>query len=282
MKKTIKSQAQSSVRQSGVQPAALIFAGYGLNCEEETAHAFQLAGASTTIIHINDLIESPEKLKQFQIVAIPGGFSYGDDTGSGNAYANKLRNTLWEQLSQFVQRDTLTIGICNGFQILVNLGLVPAHDGSYGERSAALMKNSGGLYLDRWVDLVVANQSPWLRGLTEFSLPIAHGEGKFYVEPEVLVQLKKNNQIALRYTYGEVCQYQDYPANPNGALDDIAGITDPSGRVLGLMPHPERGMFFTQQPHWTLLKERNLRSDKPNPEYAAGFHLFQNAVGYFG
>lgn len=264
------------------KPAALIFSGYGLNCEEETAYAFQLAGASTTIIHINDLIERPEKLKQFQIVAIPGGFSYGDDTGSGNAYANKLRSTLWEHLSQFVQRDTLTIGICNGFQILVNLGLVPAINGAYGQRSAALMKNTGGLYLDRWVDLQVTSQSPWLYKITDLSLPIAHGEGQFYVEPEVLVRLKKNNQIALRYTYGEVCQYQDYPANPNGALDNIAGITDPSGRVLGLMPHPERGMFFTQQPHWTLLKERNLRSGKPNPKYAAGFLLFQNAVGYFG
>lgn len=263
------------------KPRALIFSGYGLNCEEETKFAFDQAGAKTDIVHINDLINGQNKLKDYQIVAFPGGFSYGDDTGSGNAFANKIRNHLWEKIIQFIQRDTLTLGICNGFQIIANLGLVPAVNGNYGERQLALLHNDSARYTVRWVDLEVQNNSPWLKGIHHLSVPIAHGEGKVFVTPEVQQELDGKNLVALRYTKGEICDYLDLPANPNGSLDDIAGITDESGRILGMMPHPERALFFTQLPHWPLLKERLIRRGEDIPSVGEGAKVFENAVLYF-
>lgn len=260
---------------------ALIFSGYGLNCEEETKFAFEQAGGQADIIHINDLIKKKNLLKKYQIMAFPGGFSYGDDTGSGNAYASKLRNTLWNEITSFAERDTLTIGICNGFQIVVNLGLLPALDKNYGKRNAALLANSNARYTVRWVDLKVANKSPWLDGINKLSLPIAHGEGRFFVKPEILRRLKKQKQITLRYVKGEICKYQDLKSNPNGSLLDIAGITDASGRILGIMPHPERAIFFTQLPNWTYLKEKLERKGKRIPQFGPGLQIFKNTVNYF-
>jgi phosphoribosylformylglycinamidine synthase I len=270
------------MKKRAVQPKVLIFSGYGLNCEEETAFAFQSVGAKTDIVHINDLIAGHKQLSAYQIIAFPGGFSYGDDTGSGNAYANRVRNHLWEKLVQYTNEDRLVIGICNGFQILANLGLVPALNKRYGERQAALMTNDSARYSNRWVDLRVESQlSPWLRGITSLSLPIAHGEGKLYVTSAQLAEMKKKSCIALRYVSGDVSTYLNLPANPNGSLEDIAGITDETGRVLGLMPHPERGMFFTQLPHWQVLKEKYLRNNQPLPEEGPGLQIFRNAVKYF-
>ncbi|MFW5703740.1 MAG: phosphoribosylformylglycinamidine synthase subunit PurQ [Patescibacteria group bacterium] len=287
------------------QPHVLVLAGYGLNCEEETAFAYQLAGATATIVHIADLIAGDISLDRFQILTIPGGFSYGDDTGSGNAYANKVHNHLWDEVMRFLGRDTLVLGICNGFQILVNLGLVPAleerddvsySDRSrserkqssvtvtgprYGDRQAALVKNDSNTYINRWIDLVVTNDSPWLDGLEEFSLPIAHGEGKFVADSEVLQLLDQRNQVALRYTTGEIVRRYGYESNPNGSINDIAAVTDPTGRVLGMMPHPERGMFYTQLPDWTYRADEARRQDKSLPDHAAGLQLFKNAVRYF-
>lgn len=262
-------------------PRALILSGYGLNCEEETKFALELAGGRADIVHINDLIENPKRLSDYQILAFPGGFSYGDDTGAGNAFANKLQHHMGAELAAFVARDTLTVGICNGFQIIANLGLVPATNKDYGKRSVALVHNQLARYTTRWVDLEVANSSPWLAGLQRLSLPIAHGEGKLFADDATIQRLKKADQIALRYVSGEVCAYADLPANPNGSLDDIAGITDTTGRVLGLMPHPERALFFTHQPHWPILSERLKREGKPIPSEAFGSAIFRNAVNYF-
>jgi phosphoribosylformylglycinamidine synthase subunit PurQ / glutaminase len=263
------------------KPRVLVFSGYGLNCEEETKFAFDQAGGDAEIVHVNDLIAGLKKLSDYQIMAVPGGFSYGDDTGSGKAFANKLRNHLWADLEAFVRRDTLTIGICNGFQILSNLGLLPAIDSHYGERQAALVHNDSARYTVRWVDLRIDNDSPWLKGIKDLSVPIAHGEGKLMVEPEVLEHLLEKKLIALTYTRGEICEFQDLPVNPNGSTAEIAGITDESGRVLGLMPHPERALFFTQLPHWTTLKSQLDRSGRKLPESGPGAQLFQNAVRYF-
>ncbi len=261
---------------------AIILSGYGLNCEEETKHAFELAKISADIIHINDLISNPALLKRYQIVALPGGFSYGDDTGSGNAFANKLRNKLWREIKNFVRKDKLVIGICNGFQILVNLGLLPAVRKKYGTRQVALLHNDSARYINRWVDVKVESAiSPWLRSVTTLSLPIAHGEGKFYADVNILQYLNDKKLIALRYYKGEICQHQNLPANPNGALDNIAGITDESGRMLGMMPHPERATAFTHLPHWTYLKEQYRRSNTPVPTYGPGIQLFWNAFHYF-
>ena len=264
-----------------IKPKALIFAGYGLNSEEETAHGFNLAGASTDIVHINDLIDGHYKLNDYQILAFPGGFAYGDDTGSGNAYANKVRNHLWEELQKFLEKDKLVIGICNGCQIVANLGLVPAFDKHYGQREVALLHNQSARLVTRWLDMKVMAKTPWLSGIETLSLPIAHGEGKFYASEDNLKKLHKNNQIALQYVKGTISTYLDVPANPNGSIDDIAGIIDETGKFLGLMPHPERGMFFTQLPNWPVLKQEYLKKKKPLPTEGPGIKIFKNAVKYF-
>jgi len=259
------------------QPKIIVLSGYGLNCEQETAFAFELANGKAEIVHINDLVDGSKKLSSYQILAVPGGFSYGDDTGSGLAYANKLNNHLRAEIQNFIAKDKLVIGICNGFQILTNLGVLPG----------ALTFNDNARYTIRWVDLKTTSPegrplgSPWLKGVRKLSLPIAHGEGKYMADEATLKPLKKNNQIAFQYAKGEICKYQDLAANPNGALMDIAGVTDATGRILGMMPHPERAIFFTQSPAWPIMKEKLVRAGKPLPKYGAGLQIFKNAVNYF-
>jgi phosphoribosylformylglycinamidine synthase I len=263
------------------KPKALIFSGYGLNSEEETAYGFQLAGAVADIVHINDIIDGKYKLDTYQILSFPGGFAYGDDTGAGNAYASKVKNHLWDAVQHFIQKDKLVIGICNGCQIVANLGLIPAFANKYGERDIALVNNASSRFITRWTDMKVTSQTPWLAGIKTLSLPIAHGEGNFITTQENLKLLQKNNQIALQYIAGDMCEYLDLPANPNGSIADIAGITDESGKILGLMPHPERGMFFVQRPDWQLIKEKTLREKKKLPTQGPGLQIFKNAVQYF-
>lgn len=255
-----------------LKPKVLVFSGYGLNCEEETKYAFELAGASADIVHINDLIDKKKNIKNYQILAFPGGFSYGDDTGSGKAYANKVRNHLMRDIDAHINKGGLVIGICNGFQIITNLGLLPG----------ALTYNDGNRYQDRWVDVKVVNsQSPWLKGIKTLSLPIAHGEGKYYADAKTLKEIRDRGQVAVKYFKGEVVKYQNLRVNPNGALEDIAGVTAHDGRVLGMMPHPERALFATQLPQYSLIKERAKREGKKLPEYGPGFQIFKNAVDYF-
>ena len=264
-----------------MKPKVIVLSGYGLNCEEETKYAFELAGGKGDIVHVNDLIDDRYSLDNYQILAVPGGFSYGDDTGSGNAYANKLKNHLWEKLAAFIRKDKLAIGICNGFQILVNLGLLPALNGNYGKREVALVQNDNKRYTVRWVDLKIGSDTPWFRGIKNISLPIAHGEGKFFAAGKILAQLKKKNLVAARYVKGEIDNYQSLPTNPNGSLFNIAAVTDESRRILGMMPHPERAIFFTQLPHWPYLKEKYLRENKPLPVDGPGLQIFKNAIIYF-
>jgi len=258
-----------------------ILTGYGINCEEETAYAFKLAKAKPEIIYINDLVEKIKNLKDFQILAFPGGFSYGDDTGSGNAFANRVKNHLWEQVLSFVKKDKLVIGVCNGFQIMVNLGLLPALGGNFGQREVALAHNKKARYLDRWVDLKTGNKSYWLTGIDKISLPIAHGEGRFYAKTKVLDQIKNKKLAALKYVKAEMCQYQNLEPNPNGSKDNIAAISDESGRILGMMPHPERAIFFHHLPNWSWLKEKYERLGKKVPEFGPGLKIFENGVSYF-
>jgi len=178
------------------KPKAIILSGYGLNCEEETKFAFESAGGVADIVHINDLIESPEVLSKYKILVFPGGFSYGDDTGSGKAYANRFKNHLAKELKEFIERDTLTIGICNGFQIMTNLDILPG----------ALSYNKNTKYINRWVDLEVIGGSPWLKGIKktrpndgsvgQVSLPIAHGEGRYTIPPKEYKEMKKRGQVA--------------------------------------------------------------------------------------
>ena len=254
-----------------MKPHALIFSGYGLNCEAETKAAFEMAGATAEIVHINDLIAKSALLKKANIAAFPGGFSYGDDTGSGKAYGNRVKEHLGTTLDAFLTRDTLAIGICNGFQILTSSGILPG----------ALIANDSARFICRWVDLKVESTSPWLRGIESLSLPIAHGEGKYYADEKTFAQLRGEGALALRYVVGPVCEHFDLAANPNGALENTAGITGYGGRVLGLMPHPERAVRFTQLPHWTYLREAYVRDGASVPEEGPGIQIFRNAVSYF-
>jgi len=248
------------------KPKVIIMSGYGLNCEEETKFAFERAGGVADIVHINDLIAKPKMLSEYQILAFPGGFSYGDDTGSGKAYANKFKNHLTKELEEFLSHDTLMIGICNGFQIMTNLGVLPG----------ALTHNKNAQYIDRWVDLKAEGKSPWLTGLKNISLPIAHGEGRYLINPKEYKILKKNKQIAFTYMKGEICKFQNLEMNPNGADYNIAGILGYNGRVLGMMPHPERAQFFNQSPLWQTMKGKTKKTDE-----GLGLLLFKNAVNYF-
>ncbi|MBU1992286.1 MAG: phosphoribosylformylglycinamidine synthase I [Patescibacteria group bacterium] len=267
-----------------MKPKVLVLTGYGINCEEETAYCFEQKGGQAEIVHVNDLIDGHKKLDNYQIMAVPGGFSYGDDTGSGNAMANRIKNNLGDKFLKFAQQDKLMIGICNGFQILTNLGVVPALNQEYGKRQAVLMHNKTARYECRWVHLKNTSQKCiWTRGINIIHLPIAHGEGNFYTEPETLAEMKKGDQIAFKYVNADGSIADGiFPINPNGALEDIAGITDPTGRILGMMPHPERFNCFTNENGWELTKEMLLRSGGKLPVEGAGMKVFENAVGYFG
>ena len=259
------------VNMKKTKPHVIIFSGYGLNTEDETKVAFELAGATADVVHINDIIAKPALLSKAQILVVPGGFSYGDDTGAGKAYGNRVKQHLGREIEKFLARDTLMIGICNGFQIITNAGFV----------SGALIANDSARYLCRWVDLQVVGESPWLKGIKTLSVPIAHGEGKYYAPPEILSQLKKDGAVALKYAEGETAKQFGLSANPNGSLENIAGVTSHNGRVLGLMPHPERAVRFTQLPHWTNLREQYAREGKSLPTEGPGLQIFKNAVNYF-
>lgn len=262
----------------------LVIAGYGLNCEEETLQAFKHNGANGKIIHINDLIENSDKLDQFNILAIPGGFSYGDDTGSGNALAQKIKLSLWDHLIKFLKRDVLVIGICNGCQTLANLGLVPGFEGNYGDRPLAVTYNTPARYQCRWVNVRVNadNSSPWLSGIEQMHIPVAHGEGRFFMDEATHTSLKQKNMIAARYVHADGSPASgDFPVNPNGSLDDIAAITDESGKILAIMPHPERGMFIWQRDDYAELKDQAARDGIDLSEESDGMAIFKNAVAYF-
>jgi phosphoribosylformylglycinamidine synthase len=259
-----------------VKPNVLVLTGYGINCDEETQFAFEKAGANAELVHVNDIIDGYKKLKDYQIHTFPGGF-----TGAGNALANRIRNHLWDDVRALVENDHLMLGICNGFQVMVNLGLLPGLDKKYGNRQVALVDNDFPRYSDRWVDLVFIGKSPWVKGLDRLSLPIAHGEGKFYADYKILQEIDKKNLVASRYVRGNVCNDQELRSNPNGSLGNIAGITDESGKLLGMMPHPERAIDFTQLPNWTKLEERYKREGKPIPTEGEGLQIFRNGVEYF-
>lgn len=266
------------------RPRALVLYGYGLNCDYETAFALSLAGAEAFRVHTHDLLSQPARLWDYHLLAIPGGFSWGDEHGAGVILALRLKLALGQALQEFVAAGRLVLGICNGFQVLVNLGLLPNLRGREGERLVALIPNDCGNFRDAWVHLWVNPDSPcvFTRGLKRLELPIRHGEGKFYAAPEVLGSLARSRQIVLRYALpsGDPAGGR-FPENPNGSLMDIAGICDPSGRVLGLMPHPEAAITGTQHPYWTWHKEKYRRLGLPYPDPPGpGLRIFQNAVNY--
>jgi phosphoribosylformylglycinamidine synthase subunit PurQ / glutaminase len=263
----------------------LVLTGYGLNCDHETAYAFVKAGAAPERVHINRVVNGDVQLTDFQILVFGGGFSWGDDHGAGVVQAVKMRSHLGEKLVAFIEKGHLVLGICNGFQTLVNLGLLPALDKNYSDRRVALINNDCGNFRDNWVTLAIDQNSPcvFTAGMTQLELPIRHGEGKFYASQEVLGLLETNRQIVARYALpsGKTANGQ-FPFNPNGAINDIAGICDPTGRVFGLMPHPEAYNHFTNHPDWLRLRERKKRlGEELDSGPTPGIRLFNNAVAYF-
>ncbi len=266
------------------RPKTLVITGYGINCEEETASAFRISGADAKILHINDIIANRSLLDEYQIMMFPGGFSYGDDTGSGKALANRIKNNLMDEIASFIQRDTLMLGICNGFQVLVNLGVIPAVNGFTGRSEAALEYNTTFRYQCRWIDVKVDSGSPsvFTRGIDTMHIPVAHGEGNFYAGEDILSSLVKNRLITMKYVKPDGSPAAgEFPYNPNGSVMDIASVCSPNGRIMGIMPHPERGMFFTQRDDWTLLREEYRRRGGEIPEFSSGIEIFRNAVNYF-
>jgi phosphoribosylformylglycinamidine synthase len=261
---------------------ALILSGYGINCEDETLNAFKAAGIKGAIVHVNDLIESPSNLNNFQILALPGGFSYGDHTGSGNAMAHKIKNNLFEYIIKFIEQDKLIIGICNGCQILINLGIVPSLKGY--KRELALVENDIGTYQCRWIKLKIVNDnSPWLKKINQLHLPVAHQEGKFIADKKVIDKLIRKKLIACKYVNNRgLLAKQQFPYNPNGSLEDIAAITNLNGNVLAMMPHPERALYLLQKPDWIIQKrKKNDKLLQRNELYADGYKIFKNAYNYF-
>ena len=251
-------------------PRVLILRAPGTNCDEETAHAFALAGGAPERWHVNRLLEQPQLLADFQILCIPGGFSYGDDIAAGRILGNQIRHHLSDTLQAFRDAGKLILGICNGFQVLLKTELLVPFDAA--GPLATLAANDSGQFIDRWVRLATSgNKCIFLSGIDELELPIAHGEGKFVPRDEAtLARLRDNGQLVLRYAASK--SPVPYPANPNGAIDDVAGICDETGRVFGLMPHPERFVDPTQHPTWTR---------GPAREVGEGLAVFRNAVRYF-
>jgi phosphoribosylformylglycinamidine synthase I len=268
----------------------LVLTGYGLNCDNETAYGFELAGASARRVHINSLINGVVNLSDFQILVFGGGFSWGDDHGAGVIQAVRMRTSIGGDLFDFVEKGNLVMGICNGFQTLVNIGLLPGFGASGrrpedAQRSVAVTFNDCGNFRDQWVKLQVNTDSPcvYTQGLTELELPVRHGEGKFYTDSETLKRLKENRQVALRYALpnGQPAG-QAFPYNPNGSIFDIAGICDPTGRIFGLMPHPEAYNHWTNHPEWPLLKETlKRRGELPPSGLTPGLKVLANGVNYF-
>ena len=238
-------------------PKAIVLRAAGVNCDRETEHALQLAGFEAERIHVFRIMENPEALKEFQFLVIPGGFSYGDDVAAGKILANQLLHRLADALNGFIADGKLMLGICNGFQVLIKSGLLPGGKVSPAEanRDATLCWNDSGKFEDRWIHLrAESDKCVFLPAGEQIALPIAHGEGKFVTRDEAVLQkLRDDDQIALRYVDADG-KPGDYPINPNGSVDDIAAICDPTGRVLGLMPHPERFVDVTHHPQWTRKK----------------------------
>lgn len=249
----------------------------GTNCNEEAGFAFTHLGARASQVHINDLAAGKTRLSDFHILVVPGGFSYGDDVASGRILANELRLKLGNDLRKFIADGKLVIGICNGFQVLVKAGILPGlqnTDGNSSHQDATLFYNDSAKFEDRWVHLAVnGGKCVWTKDMpAQIYLPVAHGEGKFIPKNEdVLTELKNNGQVVFTYCTAEG-KKPSYPQNPNGSTEDIAGICDPTGRVLGLMPHPERHFLFEQHPFWTRLFR--------NSDFGDGAPIFRNGMEY--
>lgn len=261
------------------KPPILILTGYGVNCEAESRFAWQMAGANPRLVHLHDLLERPALLAQFKALMFIGGFSFGDHMGSGQVLALRLRARAKDEIVNFIRKGNLVLGVCNGFQVMVKLGLLPGFDGDYLKRDITLTHNDCGVFQNFWVNLGFESKCPcvFTRGLKAMPLPIRHGEGKIMtLDKTVLDRIEKE--------HGVVCRYLDaptgkptmrFPDNPNGSQNSIAGLCDPTGRVFGLMPHPEAYLCPENHHQWQKQKMAGKL-----PKYGLGLEIFKNAVYY--
>lgn len=257
---------------SVLAPKVLVLKADGTNRDDEMAYAFDVAGGKAEIVHVNQLRKGEKKLSDYQILALPGGFAYGDDIVSGKILAIELISFLGKEMKKFIEReDTAIIGVCNGFQVLVRTGLLPFRN--IGEMDVTLTNNDSGHFECRWIKVKVNenNKSPFLEGMDQGAmwLPIAHGEGKFITDTKILEKIEEQNLVAFRYVNADGIPTQKYPDNPNGALNGIVGITDSTGRILGMMPHPECFVRMEQHPNW---RRGKVRVD--------GLPLFENIIKF--
>jgi phosphoribosylformylglycinamidine synthase subunit PurQ / glutaminase len=256
---------------------ALVLRTAGTNCDVETQFAWEKAGAQADRVHVNRAIENPKSILNYQILTIPGGFSYGDDIASGKIFANQLVHHLADVIQEFLAKDRLVLGICNGFQVLVRAGLLPGRNGegrpSF-DLSATLTNNDSGKFEDRWVYLRTdTDRCAFLEKGVTLELPVAHGEGKFIPAEGLTVKsLEAAGQVALRYVSPAGKTGAGFPWNPNGSTSDIAGVCDATGRIFGLMPHPERNVLPTHHPQWTR---------RPKVREGDGLAIFKRGVKHF-
>jgi phosphoribosylformylglycinamidine synthase subunit PurQ / glutaminase len=265
------------------KPRSLILSGNGINCELETAHANRLAGFDAEIVHMNTLMEGAKNIHEYDFINLPGGFLDGDDLGAGKAQAVKWRyqrikdseERFVDELHRFAASGKLIIGICNGFQLLVKTGLLPGVKGDYGQQHVSLTFNDSGRFEDRWVFLKVNPFSSCIftRDIDKIYLPVRHGEGKLVTggEGNGSVDLEEGGHLVMQYCDEQGAVTSAYPYNPNGSILSVAGLCDPSGRIFGLMPHPEAFVHFTQHPRWTREKL---------PVEGDGLKIFRNAYDY--
>ncbi len=271
------------------QPRVLIVTGYGVNCEAESAYAWELAGARPVQLHLNDLLAAPRRLELYQALMFIGGFSFGDHMGSGHVLALRWRHRLRDELCRFLARGRLALGICNGFQVMVKLGLLPGLDAGPARgakpkahpcrlrQQVALTHNQCGVFQNFWVTLKFDPRSPcvFTRGLDRMEMPIRHGEGRFFAPtPGLLQELERRGCVPCRYAHPRTGRpTMRYPYNPNGSQRAIAGVCSPDGRVFGMMPHPEAYLFPENHPHWPRQKIAGAL-----PRHGAGLAIFRNAV----
>ncbi len=271
-----------------VEIKAIVLRAAGINCDTETEYALELAGASAQRVHVNRLIEDKAALEKYQIMVFPGGFSYGDDVAAGKILANQIIHHLYEPIQKFIEDGKLVLGICNGFQVLVKAGILPGGDkeraaentesteknqlSRIGSQSVTITYNDSGKFEDRWVYLSPQTEKRiFIESGRQIYLPVAHAEGKVVAKDTTTLEtLKSEGHVAFKYV-DESGKEGDYPVNPNGSADSIAGLTDTTGRVLGLMPHPERFVRPTQHPRWSRLKNR---------QDGDGMTIFSNAVRF--
>ncbi|MFW5801823.1 MAG: phosphoribosylformylglycinamidine synthase subunit PurQ [Spirochaeta sp.] len=248
--------------QSMVKVAVLY--GHGINADRELGTAFETAGGTVTRLTVKRLVENPDILKEYQILALPGGFSFGDHLGSGLVLAQWIRTHVRPAIDELISRGGLVLGICNGFQVLVKMGLLPNLAGDW-QPEVSLVHNDTGTFINTWVPVVWngLSSSPWLKNLPAMMLPIRHGEGRFIVQNAEVLRRISDSYTALRYR-----------ENPNGSMDDIAGIVDVTGQVLGLMPHPEAFIRMTQHPQW----QRLQRAGADVGIFPTGLDLFRNGI----